>query len=63
VGKGSVRGEVCRVCHWAPVYAKGRCAPCYMFRRRHRRDRTEAEVVAYGLRIQGQETRRRPLTA
>ncbi len=55
------RTEVCRICEWAPVFARGRCSSCYMFRRRNRRDRTEAEVVAYGLRVEGRMANAKPL--
>jgi hypothetical protein len=39
---------VCRVCDWQRIYARGRCRSCYVFERRHGRDRTEDEVVAQG---------------
>ena len=40
----------CSVCREF-VYAAGRCRSCYVFRRKHKRDRTEDEVVARNRRL------------
>ena len=39
---------MCEICGWQPVYAKGVCRSDYVFRRRHKRDRTEDEIVRMG---------------
>ena len=38
----------CVVCEWRPVYALDLCRSDYVFRRRHKRDRTEEEIVIEG---------------
>ena len=42
---------VCSVCGWAEVYAKDRCRSDYMFRRRHKRDRTDEEAARMGQKM------------
>lgn len=57
--KAGPEADLCVVCRWAPRYAKDRCAACYSFQRRHRRDKTEAEVVVSAQRAERRMALRR----
>lgn len=42
--------EYCGLCEWRIVYAKHRCRSCYVYRRKHGRDKSETYLVGEGER-------------